>query len=150
MLKRIDEQLQVEGLRTFFVNHGKCDILLEMTLIPHDCPARESAETWFEEGQPCPHGCGWVGAWSSEVEAYRIEKVRQALERWGPFIPLAEAAKRTGIPLSTLAQAAREGRLPALEIFPGRWLVRFEAVKARIGLNPPGERGPRRKKRGEI
>ena len=121
-----------------------------MTLLPHDCPARENAEIWIEEGQPCSHGCGWVAAWSPEVEAYRIEKLRLALEHWGPFEPLVEAAKRTGIPLSTLAQAAREGRLPALEVLPGRWLVRIQAVEARIGLNPPGELGPRRKKHGKI
>jgi hypothetical protein len=121
-----------------------------MTLLPHDCPANDNAETWVEEGQPCPHGCGWVAAWSPDLEAYRIAKARQALERWGPFVPLAQAARRTGIPLSTLAQAAREGRLPALEILPGRWLVRMEAVEARIGLKPPGEYGPRRKNHGTI
>ena len=118
-----------------------------MTTIPHNCPNNSQTETWVEEGKPCPHGCGWTAAWSPEVEVYRVEQARQSLDHWGPFVPLAEAAERCNIPLSTLAQAAREGQLPALEVMPGRWLVRIEAVEARIGLNPPGKFGPGRKSR---
>lgn len=121
-----------------------------MPTIPHDCPAIENAETWVEEGQPCPHGCGWVAAWSPEVEAYCIAKARQAFDHWGPFVSLSEASRLSGIPLSTLAQAAREGRLTAWEILPGRWLVRMPAVEARLGLNLPGKRGRREQKRGKI
>ena len=121
-----------------------------MTALPHNCPNNSQVETWVEEGRPCPHGCGWTAAWSPEMEAYRVAQACQALDHWGPFVSLAEAAERCNIPLSTLAQAAREGRLPALEVMPGHWLVRIEAVEARIGLNPPGKYGPRKTKRAPI
>jgi excisionase family DNA binding protein len=50
------------------------------------------------------------------------------------FVPLAEAARVTGIPLSTLADAVRSGRLPAVRVQPRRWLVRISAV--RLAISP--------------
>ena len=120
-----------------------------METFPHDCPVT-GLETWVEEGRPCPNGCGWTAAWSQAIEQRLIEKARQALERYGPFVSLSEASRLSGIPLSTLAQAAREGRLAAWEILPGRWLVRMRAVEARLGLNLPGHKGRRRKNHGKI
>jgi hypothetical protein len=116
-----------------------------MNLVPHDCLAADFTETWVQEGEFCPNGCGWQAVWNQEVEEYVIHKMEQAIQKWGPLIPLAEAARTTGYPLSTLAQAAREKRLPAIEVSPGHWLVRLSAVHAQIGLNPPGKRGRRMK-----
>lgn len=69
-------------------------------------------------------------ALQAEIEcARRAQEVMVA----GGFIPLAEAARRTGVLLSTLADAARSGRLPAVQAQPRRWLVRLAAVEAVFG-----------------
>ena len=60
-------------------------------------------------------------------------QAQDALARFGPFETLASISKAEGVPLSTLAQAAREQRLPAVAI-PGGWLARRTAVQQRIGL----------------
>lgn len=60
-------------------------------------------------------------------------QAQDALVRFGPFETLTSISKAEGVPLSTLAQAAREQRLPAVAI-PGGWLARRTAVKQRIGL----------------
>ncbi|RIK38344.1 MAG: hypothetical protein DCC55_21430 [Chloroflexi bacterium] len=43
---------------------------------------------------------------------------------------LAEAARLTGVPLPTLSDAVRHGRVPAVQVQPRRWLVRIEAVQS--------------------
>lgn len=107
-------------------------------LIAHDCPV-EGDEVWVRQGNLCPNGCGWL-AHDGEVESDAVKAVRTEIERWG-FLPLAEAARaaeeRTGrrFPYSTVAQAAAEGRLPAIQVGKRAWIARPEAIAARLGLH---------------
>jgi hypothetical protein len=73
-------------------------------------------------------------------------QAQAALARFGPFETLASISKAEGVPLSTLAQAAREQRMPAVAI-PGGWLARRTAVQQRIGLQ--SGRGRPRKPKGK-
>ncbi len=65
---------------------------------------------------------------SRETEAVR--RVKQALETYGPFVSLSDAARETGVSLATLADAVRHKRIPALQVQRRRWLVRVSAVSA--------------------
>lgn len=56
----------------------------------------------------------------------RIERI---LNEAGPFLPLAEAARRARVPLPTLSDAVRNKRLKSLRLF-GRAYVRLDDVKA--------------------
>jgi excisionase family DNA binding protein len=58
-----------------------------------------------------------------------VQLVEQVFRESGPFVSLAEAARITGVPLATLADAVRNGRIPALRVQPRRWLVRISAVR---------------------
>lgn len=59
-----------------------------------------------------------------------VQKVEQSLKECGPFVSLAEAARQAGVPLPTLSEAVRTGRVPALRVQPRRWLVRIAAVRS--------------------
>ncbi|MGQ9890127.1 MAG: hypothetical protein ACUVSX_16810 [Aggregatilineales bacterium] len=62
-----------------------------------------------------------------------VRKIEALLAELGPFLSLSEASAQTGIPLSTLAEAVRAQRVPALRVQKRRWLVRLEAVRAWFG-----------------
>lgn len=62
-----------------------------------------------------------------------VRRIEALLAELGPFVSLAEASARTGVPLSTLAEAVRAHRVPALRVQERRWLVRLEAVRAWFG-----------------
>ena len=62
-----------------------------------------------------------------------VRQVEQSLVELGPFMSLSEASEKTGISLSTLAEAVRARRVPALRVQERRWLVRLEAIKAYFG-----------------
>jgi len=106
-------------------------------LIPHHCPKENFDEVLVSAGYPCPNGCGWI-ATDGDAEIFAIAEAQKALELWGPWLKLEEAAKQSGIPFSTLAQAVREGRLPALQLGRQKF-VRLSAVQGQIGLH--GKRG---------
>ena len=63
---------------------------------------------------------------ATEIAQQQIERV---LAEHGPFLPLAEAARRFSIPLPTLADAVRAGRINAMRLF-GRAYVRPSDVEA--------------------
>jgi hypothetical protein len=67
-----------------------------------------------------------------------VARLQTALDNSGEWLSLADAARRFDIPLATLAQAVREGRVPALRVQARRWLVRPAALSAALkngGLN---------------
>lgn len=64
-----------------------------------------------------------------QAEQGIVKKVEQFLAECGPFVSLAEAARQCSIPLPTLSEAVRSGRVPALRVQPRRWLVRVAAVR---------------------
>lgn len=66
------------------------------------------------------------------VEIETARRAQQMLVANG-FVPLAEAARLADVPLSTLADAARSGRLPAVKVQSRRWLVRVPAVRIVFG-----------------
>ena len=66
-------------------------------------------------------------AMNSEIEIVR--EVQRKLEETR-FVSLAEAARATHVPLTTLSSAVRTGRLPAVRVMPKRWLVRVSAVNS--------------------
>lgn len=76
-----------------------------------------------------------------------VKRMEATLAQYGPFKSLADLAKQEQVPLSTLAQAAREGRLPAVALPTGGWMARASAVKNRLGLRSPRAR-PKRTVRG--
>lgn len=102
-------------------------------LIPHNCPKDNYDEVLVRAGQFCPNGCGWL-ATDGDVEIYAIQQVQSVLEQWGPWLRLHEAADQSGVPFSTLAQAAREGRLPTFQLGRQKF-VRLSAILGRIGLH---------------
>ncbi|MCX6050218.1 MAG: helix-turn-helix domain-containing protein [Chloroflexi bacterium] len=65
-----------------------------------------------------------------EQERSIVQSVEQFLKEQGPFVSLAEAARLTGVPLPTLSDAVRHGRVPAVQVQPRRWLVRVSAVRS--------------------
>ncbi len=50
------------------------------------------------------------------------------MSQYGKLLPVAEAARASGIPLPTLSDAVRNGRLPSIRVF-GRAIVRMNDVK---------------------
>ncbi len=62
-----------------------------------------------------------------------VRKIEASLAELGPFMSLSDASAHTGVPLSTLAEAVRAQRVPALRVQKRRWLVRLEAVRAWFG-----------------
>jgi excisionase family DNA binding protein len=66
-----------------------------------------------------------------------VRRVNKLLEELGPFVSLAEASRRTGVPLATLSEAVRDGRIPAVQVQSRRWLVRVSAVLNHFGLEEP-------------
>jgi len=111
-----------------------------MSLLPHSCPRDDYDEVFVREGEHCPNDCGWLAV-EGDVEEHAVKRAQQCLDKWGPWLSLAEASRQSGVPLATLAQAVRERRLPALQVQAQRWLVRLSAVEARLGLNPRGKHG---------
>jgi hypothetical protein len=65
-----------------------------------------------------------------ERERAIVRNVEQVIKEAGPFVSLAEAARITGVPLPTLADSVRNGRVPALRVQSQRWLVRISAVRS--------------------
>jgi len=65
--------------------------------------------------------------WEIVRKAHRL--IEEVLSELGPFVSLAEASRKTGVPLQTLSEAAKAGRLPALKILGRSW-VRVSAVRA--------------------
>ncbi len=63
-----------------------------------------------------------------DAEAVRAQSLQEAIDKGG-FVPLAQAARTTNIPLTTLADAVRQGRIPAVRVQPNRWVVRVSAVE---------------------
>ena len=59
-----------------------------------------------------------------------IVREMQAALKERAFVSLAEAARATQVPLTTLSSAVRSGRLPAVRVMPKRWLVRVSAVNS--------------------
>ncbi len=55
-------------------------------------------------------------------------KIEDILLRYGPFLPLADAAKQVDIPLPTITDAVRNGRIQSLKIF-GKSYVRMHDVE---------------------
>jgi hypothetical protein len=74
---------------------------------------------------------------SMEREIELVTRAQEALTRLGPFVSLASAARETGIPLPTLSDAVRNGRIPALKVQNRRWLVRLAAVRLYFGRAQP-------------
>ena len=72
-----------------------------------------------------------------EREVEIVRRARLALDRLGPFVSLAEAAQLTGVSLTTLADAVRHGRIPALQVQGRRWLVRPSAVRLYFQITTP-------------
>ncbi len=65
--------------------------------------------------------------WEIVRKAHRL--IDEVLAEFGPFVSLAEASRKTGVPLQTISEAAKAGRLPALKVLGRSW-VRVSAVKA--------------------
>jgi excisionase family DNA binding protein len=61
-----------------------------------------------------------------------IEKLQRVLGGDDPLLSLAQASKRLGVPLSTLSDAVRNGRLPALTMPDERRYVRQSVVRAYV------------------
>ena len=57
------------------------------------------------------------------------EQLEQLISQYGMLLPVAEAARASGIPLPTLSDAVRNGRLPSIRVF-GRAIVRMSDVRA--------------------
>jgi len=100
----------------------------------------DGEEVFVEAGKTCR--CGWLAVWG-EAEEGAVDQIKELMDRL-EFTTLAEACRiaseRSGRPVasSTVSQACREGRIPALAV--GRtWLVRPQAIMGRLGLY--GKRG---------
>jgi hypothetical protein len=61
-------------------------------------------------------------------EIHEARRIQQMLESSG-YVTLAEAARAAHVPATTLADAVKRGRLPAVRVKSNRWLVRLEAVQ---------------------
>ena len=72
-----------------------------------------------------------------EQERTIVHAVENFLKEQGPFVSLAEAARLTGVPLPTLSDAVRHGRVPAVQVQPRRWLVRVSAVRSYFAQSAP-------------
>lgn len=59
-----------------------------------------------------------------DVIAAAQAEIEIVLQRYGPFFTLAEAARRAAIPLPTLSDAVRNGRVRSLRLF-GKSYVRL-------------------------
>jgi hypothetical protein len=99
-------------------------------MIPHNCPNEDYDEVLVPVGRPCPNGCGWISV-EGDAEEFAVKEAAAALALWGPWVRLLDAANESGIAFSTIAQAAREGRLPTLQIGRQKF-VRVSAVRARL------------------
>lgn len=102
-------------------------------LLAHNCPNEDYDEVWVSSGRPCPNGCGWI-ACDGDLEEFAVKEAHSTLDLWGPWLRLSEAARDTGIAFPTIAQAAREGRLPFLQIGRQKF-VRLSAVRARLSTH---------------
>ena len=97
-------------------------------MITHNCPKEEYEPVHVRAGHPCPNGCGWI-ATDGDLEKFAVKEAAAALALWGPWLKLSEAATQSGIGFSTIAQAARDGRLPVLQLGRQKF-VRLSAVLA--------------------
>lgn len=99
-------------------------------LVTHDCPKENNDEVLVPIGKLCPNGCGWLAV-DGDAEIFAVVEAQKALALWGPWLRLSDAARETGIAFPTIAQAAREGRLPFLQIGRQKF-VRASAVRERL------------------
>lgn len=65
--------------------------------------------------------------WEIVRKAHRL--IDEVLTEFGPFVSLAESSRKTGVPLQTISEAVKAGRLPALKVLGRSW-VRITAVQA--------------------
>ncbi len=72
-----------------------------------------------------------------QTEATIVKQIEDLMSRLGPFVTLADASRITKVPLATLSEAVRLGRLPALRVQPRRWLIRISAVEAYFNQRLP-------------
>lgn len=63
-----------------------------------------------------------------DAETAKAQSLQDAIDRGG-FVPLAQAARAAKIPLTTLADAVRQGRIPAVRVQPNRWVIRVSAIE---------------------
>lgn len=68
---------------------------------------------------------------SPDAVAAAQSKIEDILLRYGPFLTLADAARQTDIPLPTLSDAVRNGRIPSLRLFKKSY-VRSRDVRAYV------------------
>jgi len=99
-----------------------------MSYLIHECPREDFEPVHVPAGHPCPNGCGWIAA-DGNLEAFAVKEAAAALALYGPWLRLSEAAEQSGIGFSTIAQAARTGRLPFLKIGRQKF-VRLSAALA--------------------
>jgi hypothetical protein len=57
-----------------------------------------------------------------------VHRLHQALAEHG-YVPLADAAQRLNLPLTTLTTAVRRKRVLAIEVLPRRWYVSLSDVQ---------------------
>lgn len=65
-------------------------------------------------------------------EQQAVDAAQAALDKYGPFILIPDAAKLAGVPPATLYQAVREGRVPAVRLEPRGWLIRVSAIELAV------------------
>lgn len=64
--------------------------------------------------------------------------IEDVLAELGPFVSQAQAARQTGVPLQTLAEAVKADRVPALKVLGRSW-VRPSAVRLYFGRSKGAE-----------
>ena len=94
----------------------------------HECPLEDYEQVHVHSGHPCQNGCGWI-AHDGDIEEFAVTDAMKAINLWGPWLHLGDAANKSGVAFSTIAQATREGRLPFLQIGRQKF-VRLSAVKS--------------------
>jgi hypothetical protein len=67
-----------------------------------------------------------------EIARKARQMIEDVLTELGPFVSLAQAARDAGVPLQTLAEAVRTGRVPGLKVLGRSW-VRPSAVRLYFG-----------------
>jgi acyl transferase domain-containing protein len=66
---------------------------------------------------------------AADAVAFAQNEIERVLREYGPFFTLADAARRTAMPLPTLSDAVRNGRVQSLRVF-GKSFVRLKDVEA--------------------
>ena len=66
-------------------------------------------------------------------------EIEDVLRRYGPFFTLADAARRVAMPLPTLSDAVRNGRVKSLRVF-GKYFVRLKEVEQLVAQSKTTKR----------